>query len=97
MAGVEPGELVREAVTPPTLAEIAESYGLDADAIISTAEGRITDEVNQMVADGKIDEARAAELLDGLHDRLVNRFNAPLRLPRSPRQGPVVGVDAPAS
>ncbi len=78
MAGVEPGDVVRDALTPPTLAEIATQYGLDADAIISEAETRITDEMNQTVADGTITEDQAAALLDGLHDRLVSRFDAPL-------------------
>jgi len=78
MAGMEPGELVREALTPPTLAEIADSYGLDAEAIISATEAQITEEVNQAVEDGRLTEEQAALVLDGLHDRLVERFNSPL-------------------
>jgi hypothetical protein len=78
MAGVEPGELLRDALTPPSLAEIAASYGLDPDAIITETETRITVEINQRVADGEMSQEDAAEILDGLHDRLVERFNAPL-------------------
>jgi hypothetical protein len=65
--------------TPPSLADIATQYGLDADAIIATTEQRITDDVNQAVADGRLTEEQAALMLDGLHDRLVERFNAPFR------------------
>jgi len=79
MAGVEVSELAREAVTPPSLAEIAESYGLDVDAVIAETEQRITDEVNAAVADGQMTQAEADDVLDGLHDRLVERFNAPFR------------------
>ncbi len=80
MAGVEPSEIMRDALTPPSLRDIAENYGLDADAIIAQAETSITDEVNQMVADGKLTQESADTLLAGLHDRLTTRFDAPLRL-----------------
>lgn len=79
MAGVDVRDLLQDAVTPPTLAEIAESYGLDANAIIAETEARITEEVNAKVADGTISDEQAATILDGLHDRLVDRFNSPLR------------------
>ena len=83
MAGVEPRDVLQEALTPPSLRDIAGNYGLDADAIIAEAETRITDEVNQLVADGKLTQENADTMLAGLHDRLVTRFDAPLRiLPR---------------
>ncbi|MBI5958416.1 MAG: hypothetical protein HY866_06775 [Chloroflexi bacterium] len=84
MAGVDAAELVRDALTPPTLAEIAASYGLDANAVIAEAEARITEDINQAVADGKIMQERADEALANLHDNLTERFNNPLR---SIRQG----------
>jgi hypothetical protein len=77
-ADVEPSAMLRDALTPPTLAEIAESYGLDTDAIIAETEARITAEVNQRVADGDLSEEEAAELLDGLNERLAERFNSPV-------------------
>jgi hypothetical protein len=79
MAGQDLSDVLRDAVTPPSLADIATQYGLDADAIIATTEQRITDDVNQAVADGRLTEDQAAQILDGLHDRLVERFNAPFR------------------
>lgn len=80
MAGVEPRELMRDALTPPTLAEIAEENGIDINAVIAAAETRITEEVNQAVADGSMTQEEADELLAGLHDRLTERVNSPLRL-----------------
>jgi uncharacterized protein YidB (DUF937 family) len=79
MAGVDVEDVVKDIATPPSLAEIAESYGLDPDAVIAEIETRITDEVNQAVADGEISAEDATDILEGLHDRLVERFNAPIR------------------
>lgn len=79
MAGEDVGDVLRDVVTPPSLADIATQYGLDADAIIATTEQRITDNVNQAVVDGRLTEEQAALMLDGLHDRLVERFDAPYR------------------
>jgi uncharacterized protein (DUF2267 family) len=80
MAGVEPTNMLRDALMPPSLAEIAESYGLDPDAVLAEAEARITEEVNQAVADGKMTQERADELLANLHDHLTERFNNPFHL-----------------
>ncbi len=79
MAGVEVGDVARDAFTPPSLAEIAAEHGLDPDAIIAETEQRVTDEVNAAVADGSLSQDEADAILDGLHDRLVERFNAPFR------------------
>jgi hypothetical protein len=77
MAGVEIDDLLAEEFAPPSLAEIAAERGLDPDAIIAETEKRITEEVNAAVADGRMTEENAAVVLDGLHDRLVEHFNAP--------------------
>jgi uncharacterized protein YidB (DUF937 family) len=77
-AGVSVSDLLREALTPPSLADIATARGIDAETVISETEQQITDQVNQAVTDGSLTQAQADLILDGLHDRLVNRFNAPL-------------------
>lgn len=79
-AGVEAGQIIRDAVTPDSLAEVAAAYGLDADALISTAEANITAQINEMVAAGTLTQDEADQLLAGLHDWLVERFNAPFRV-----------------
>lgn len=84
-AGVEPRDLLRDALTLPSLADIAAEYGLDPDSLIATAEARITDEINQAVADGDITQEQADRALENLHARLVERFNNSLRL--GPRFG----------
>jgi uncharacterized protein YidB (DUF937 family) len=77
-AGVSASDLLQEALTPPSLADIATAHGVDAEAVISETEQQITDQVNQAVTDGSLTQAQADLILNGLHDRLVNRFNAPL-------------------
>ncbi len=74
MAGTD----VRDLFTPPTLAEIAAENGVDAEAAVAEAESRITERVNQWVAEGKLTEEQAAQILDGLHDRLTERMNQPI-------------------
>lgn len=103
MAGMDVQDIARDVLTPPTLAEIAESYGLDVDVIIAEAEARITEEINAALAEGTITDEQATAVLDGLHDRLVERFNNPLGRPGirpgglrpGGQVGPGVGV-APA-
>jgi len=88
MAGTDARSLLRDALTPPTLADIAESNGVSSEAVVAEAEARITEQVNQMVADGKISQEQADAILDGLYDRLVNRMNAPLVRPGGQRNRP---------
>ena len=74
-AGVEPRDILREVFEPRPLAEVAAAHGVDVDALVSAAEARITEEIDQAVTDGKITQAQADKLLEGLHDRLVARIN----------------------
>jgi uncharacterized protein (DUF433 family) len=79
--GMEPAELVRELVpTPPSLAEVAAAHGVDINAVIAAAEARITEQLNQAVADGRITEDQAAAALENLHEWLVERAESPFRL-----------------
>lgn len=80
MAGVDAKDLIREAGSDTTLADIAASYGVDGSAVIAETAARITEEVNQRVADGTLSEGQAANILDGLQERLEERFNSPLPL-----------------
>ncbi|MEW6578089.1 MAG: hypothetical protein AB1435_02725 [Chloroflexota bacterium] len=77
MAGVEAGDLLREALLPPTLGEIAEGYGLNVEAVSAEAEARITEAINERVADGTLTQEQADALLAALPDWLANRFDAP--------------------
>ena len=93
MAGVD----IRDLYTPPTLAEIAAQNGVDVDAAVSEAEARITERVNQWVAEGKLTEEQAAQILEGLHDRLTERMNQSIGQNIRPRGGRVGGFGGPAA
>jgi hypothetical protein len=51
------------------------------DTLISAAEANITEAVNQAIADGRLTQAQADQLLEELHDRLAARVNGELRRP----------------
>ena len=91
MAGVEP----RDLFAPPTLAEIAAENGVDVETAVAEAEARITERVNQWVEEGKLTEEQAAQILDGLHERLVERMNKPLGQNIRPNGGRIGGFGAP--
>ncbi len=78
MTGMEPIDLLRDVLTPPTLSEIAEELGLDPDAALAEAEARITARVNAALEDGWLTEEQAAQVLDGLAERLEERMESSL-------------------
>ncbi len=74
--GVSTDEL-REAVQGgQTVAQVAQSKGVDPQRVIDAIVAAATQKIDQALADGKIDEPRAAELkrkLPQIADRLVNQ------------------------
>ena len=48
--------------------------------MLAEAETRITEQINQAVANGNLTQERADEMLANLHDRLTERFNQPFHL-----------------
>lgn len=79
LAGIEAQDIVQEWRDGASLAEIAEAHGLTVDAVLTEAEARVTEDVNQAVADGNLTQEQADRLLDTLHDRLERRLNAQRR------------------
>jgi predicted DNA-binding ribbon-helix-helix protein len=53
-----------------TLAEIAESEGVEVDALVSALVDEATTRMDEAVADGDLDEDRAADMKDGLEERV---------------------------
>ena len=58
-----------------SLAEIAAANGADVDALIDTLVAGATERIEAKVADGAIDADRAAEVIDGLEERITERIN----------------------
>ena len=56
-------------------ATIAELAGDDLDGLIAQQVGFAAEHIGQAVADGKIDQAKADEMLSGLSERITARMN----------------------
>ncbi|MBN1202468.1 MAG: hypothetical protein JXJ20_11475 [Anaerolineae bacterium] len=76
LADVEPRDILKEWRDAGTLADVVEAYELDVAAVVDETEARITEDVNQAVADEKISQEQADWALDGLRDRLEWRMDA---------------------
>ena len=57
------------------------------EAYKAETEARIAESLSEKVANGTLTEEQAAEILDGLHDRLVERFESPVRVGGQQDQG----------
>lgn len=76
LGGAELGDMLDEHFTRPSLADIAESYGLDRDEVLAEAEARVTDAINRAVTEDALTQAQADALLDGLGERLERRLDS---------------------
>lgn len=76
--GKSPQEVVALAPEVQTAAELIEAAGADVDQIIDVLIARETERINEAVADGKIDQARADELLANLETLITEAMDKPL-------------------
>ncbi len=80
-----------------TLAETAAANGVSQDALVDALVASATERAEAATEAGRIDEDRAAEMLDGLEDKIVERVNAePGDRPERPGRGQRAGRGAPA-
>ena len=76
---------LREALDRNTsIADVAAEQGVDVQVVIDALVADITADIDDKVADGDIDEARAAELKETLEERVTAVVNGELRA-RGPR------------
>lgn len=70
-----------------TLAETAEANGIDEATLVDAMVAQATERVETGLENGRIDDEKAAELLDGLEERISERVNTEPgeRGPRGPR------------
>jgi uncharacterized protein YidB (DUF937 family) len=59
-----------------SIADMAEAEGVDLAEVEAALVAAATERIDAAVADGKIDEDRAAEMLDGLSDKVSEMVNA---------------------
>lgn len=73
--GITPDELTSQLRAGTSLADLADSAGVDVDTLIDQIEERATDRINQAVTDGRIDQERADAKLETLRDDITARVN----------------------
>ena len=69
-----------------TLAQIAESKGVDVQVVVDALVASATNQINEKVASGDITQAEADEKLANVTDRVTERVNKP-RPEGGPRGG----------
>lgn len=89
--GLTTQEIIELARGGQTLGEIVEANGGDVDAVVAAAVIAETEQINQAVADEKMTQERADEILAELETRLAEAMTAPLPAPQ--QRGDRPGVD----
>ena len=89
--GMTPAELRDELRDDRTVAEVAEERDVPLGDVVDALVAAATERIDAAVADGSLDEERAARLIDGLEERI----EAGLSTPRSerPRRDRAAGGD----
>ena len=75
LLGIDEATLLQELRDGSSLAEIATANGVEVQTVIDTLVATATEQIDQSVADGEIDEARAEELKATLVERMTDRVN----------------------
>ena len=79
-----------------TLAETAAANGVSAEALVDALVASATERAEAATEAGRIDEDRAAEMIDGLEEKITERVNAePGDRPERPGRGQRPGRGAP--
>ncbi len=92
--GIEPQQLAEELGEGRTLAEIAADHGSSRDELIAELTAAVESQIDQAVADGRLDAEQGAQAKDRLQRRipeLVDRVHPFARAARDVVRGAVVG------
>jgi polyhydroxyalkanoate synthesis regulator phasin len=73
--GIDPKDLVKELRDGKSIADVADEHGVSLDAVKSQITSDAQSKLDEAVAAGKIDQARADELLQKLTDKLDDILN----------------------
>lgn len=88
--GIEPRELLRMAEEDQTLNDLLMANGADSNQVAADAKTRLTDLVNQGLANGRLTQEQADELLMNLDSTIAQVMESPVRyrdeLPVNSRQ-----------
>lgn len=75
LLGLEPAEIAEALRSGESLADVAAAQGVDPQEIIDAMVERATERIDQAVADGRLDEAEAAERLAEITERITDGVN----------------------
>jgi len=79
--GLTEAELRERLADGDTLAEIARAEGKSVDGLVETVVDAAEKQIDDAVADGRLTEERAADLKEGLEERITDLVNGELRRP----------------
>jgi len=80
--GIDTAELREALADGATLAEVAEDNGVDVETLVDGLVAALNEKVDELMADGRITEDRAAEIKESAPERIENFVNAQVRLRR---------------
>jgi len=83
--GISTDELTTELKAGKTVADVAAEHGVDVQKVIDALVADATARIDQAVADGKLDSARADEMKAHLTERVTAMVNGEGPGPRGPR------------
>ena len=81
--GVSESQLRSELADGKTLAQIAQAHGKSADGLVDALAAKAKERLDGAVDKGRLTQAQADEMLEGLRDRIESLVNSPL--PARPR------------
>lgn len=90
--GHTPREIVQQVRNGSTLADIIRANGGDVQVVIDQTVVLMTDRINQAVANGKMPQQRADEILANLTERVTQGINGELRPNRGMERRVAMGV-----
>ena len=93
-------DLLKEARSGKTLAQVATGHGADPAKIVSAAVATMTDRINKLVAANRLTQDQAKTLIAGLPDAFTKAMNAPYprgKQPANPSQPAATPNAAPAA
>lgn len=77
--GIEPSEMREALAEGSTLAEVAEANGVDVQTLINGLVASLEEKLDDLVSEGRLDEAQAARIVESAPDRIAQIVNSQVR------------------
>lgn len=93
--GTDVDTLMQELRSGKTLAELASEKGVSVDVLVDALVSDATAQLDQAVADGKLDQSKADEIKSKLSERVTARVNGEAGAPGRHHRGPGAAKGSP--